>query len=89
MTPGFVRTRLTEYHVFSEAGRKYLPTMQGSFDGDDQYPPDAAAAAATALCTLDVMPLTGRWMGVGDDIEALLARADEIVAQDARQLRLT
>lgn len=88
MSPGFVRTRLTEYHVFSEAGKRYLPTMQGLLDGDKEYPPDHAAALAADLCRLDLMPLTGRYVQPGDDVEALLAQADEIVSADRRSLRL-
>lgn len=89
MSPGFVRTRLTEYHVFSEAGQRYLPTMQGLFDGGTEYPPDHAAALAADLCRLDLMPLTGRYVQPGDDVEALVAQADQIASADRRSLRLT
>jgi NAD(P)-dependent dehydrogenase (short-subunit alcohol dehydrogenase family) len=90
MSPGFVRTRITEHHVFSAEGNTALPSMQGLFDeGQPEYPPDAAAAFALELCKHDLMPLTGRYMGVGDDVDALLVQAEEIVASDKRQLRLT
>ena len=88
MSPGFVRTRLTEYHVFSEDGERYLPTMRGLFDGDKEYPPDHAAALAADLCRLDLMPLSGRYVQPGDDVQALLAQADEIASADRRSLRL-
>ena len=88
MSPGFVRTRITEYHVLSEEGKRYLPGMAQLFDDEAEYPPDQAAAVARWLCEHDLMPLTGRYMGVGDDLDALLASAEEIVAQDRRTLRL-
>ena len=88
MSPGFVRTRMTEYTVFSEAGKRYQPAMQGSFNGDKEYPPDHAAALAADLCRLDLMPLSGRYVQPGDDVQALLAQADEIVSADRRSLRL-
>jgi len=89
MSPGFVRTRLTEHHVFSEKGKKYLPTMQGSFDGDKQYPPDKAAAFAVFLAGLESRPLSGRMLGCQMDPEQLLADADDIAAADRCQLRIS
>ena len=88
MSPGFVRTQMTEYLVFSEDGRKYQPALQGMFDGDRPFPPHPVVALAAALCAADLMPLTGRYMAVGEDVAALLAQADDIAASDQRVLRL-
>ena len=87
MSPGFVRTSLTEHHVFSEAGRKYLPMMEGSFDGEKQYPPDKAAALAVRLCRLRCKALCGRHVGPDDDVDALERDAGRIAEADALVLR--
>jgi NAD(P)-dependent dehydrogenase (short-subunit alcohol dehydrogenase family) len=63
MGPGFVRSRLTEYHVYSEEGKKYLPTMQGSFEAKRDAPPDLAARRAIHLIADAPMELTGRLLG--------------------------
>jgi len=63
MSPGFVRSRLTEYHVYSEEGRKYLPTMQGSFEAHKDSPPDQAAERAIHLIADAPIELTGRLLG--------------------------
>jgi len=63
MSPGFVRSRLTEYHVYSEEGKKYLPTMQGSFDAHRDSPPDQAAERAIHLIADAPIELTGRLLG--------------------------
>jgi len=89
MGPGFVRTRLTEYHVFSSEGQTYLPMMKGSFDGDKPFPPDKAAALAVFLASLESRPLSGRILSAGMDTDKLLAEADQIAADDRYQLRIT
>ncbi|NUQ02077.1 MAG: SDR family oxidoreductase [Armatimonadetes bacterium] len=63
MSPGFVRSRLTEYHVYSEEGRRYLPTMQNSFEEGRDQPPDIAAERAIRLIADGPMELTGRFVG--------------------------
>jgi len=89
MGPGLVRTRLTEYHVFSAEGQKYLPMMKGSFDGEDRYPPDKAAALAVFLAGLECRALSGRLLSAGMDTDELLAQADDIAAEDRHQLRIS
>jgi len=63
MSPGFVRSRLTEYHVYSEEGKKYLPTMQGSFEQGKDAPADIAAERAIHLLADAPLELTGRQVG--------------------------
>lgn len=88
MSPGFVRTRLTEHHVFSEDGRRYLPSMKHHFDGDKEYPPDKAAALAVRLCRLRCRALSGRLIGLSDDVDALEAAADVIADSNGGTLRV-
>lgn len=63
MSPGFVRSRLTEYHVYSEDGKRYLPTMQGSFEAGHDQPPDIAAERAIRLIAEGPLELSGRYLG--------------------------
>jgi NAD(P)-dependent dehydrogenase (short-subunit alcohol dehydrogenase family) len=86
MSPGFVRSRLTEYHVYSEEGRKYLPTMQGSFEAHRDSPPDLAAQRAIHLIADGPIALTGRLLGDEAFTEDFVAK---IVKEGRRLMRTT
>lgn len=87
MGPGLVRTTLTEYQVDSPEGQRWLPRIQDAFDAGRDVPPTRAAALAVALAGGRFDRLAGRCFGIGDDLEAILARQDEIVRRDEKTLR--
>jgi len=86
MGPGFVRSRLTEYHVYSEEGKKYLPTMQGSFEAKRDQPPDQAAQRVIHLILDAPIELTGR---VLHDDQFTPEFVEKIVKEGKRLMRVT
>jgi NAD(P)-dependent dehydrogenase (short-subunit alcohol dehydrogenase family) len=85
ITPGFVRTELVESVAASEAGRRYLPELA---DRQDALEPERAGQLVVEIASGRLDPLAGRFLHVLDDVDELLARADEIAEQDLYTLRL-
>jgi 3-oxoacyl-[acyl-carrier protein] reductase len=84
LSPGSVRTTLTDEVHESPAGKRWL--------GDDLskltfVPPDLAADAVTFIATGGADALSGRFFHVSDDVRALAARGAEIAHRDLYQLR--
>jgi NAD(P)-dependent dehydrogenase (short-subunit alcohol dehydrogenase family) len=84
VTPGFVRTELVENVIRSEAGRRWLPELG---ERTDFVPPELAGELVAELATGRADTLTGRFLHVLDDLDDLIARADEIRADDLYVLR--
>jgi len=89
MGPGFVRTQMTEYQATSEAGLKWIPSSAKGLDEGNHVPPTVAAVLAVALAQRqdELAVLTGRLFSAGEDVDAVLAQADEIIAANKRTLR--
>ena len=84
MTPGYVRTQLTERIADTDAGRTWLPEVgQGrvleAADG---------ARLVVRLATGDADALNGRFFHALDDLDDILSRRDEVEAQDLYVPRL-
>jgi NAD(P)-dependent dehydrogenase (short-subunit alcohol dehydrogenase family) len=84
VTPGFVRTELVESVIRSDAGRRYLPELGARTDA---LAPELAGALVAELATGRADALTGRFLHVLDDLDDLVARADEISRDDLYALR--
>jgi NAD(P)-dependent dehydrogenase (short-subunit alcohol dehydrogenase family) len=84
VTPGFVRTRLLEDAAFSDEGRRWLPSLGAR---DDALEPERVARLVVELATGRADALSGRFLHVLDDLDDLVARADEIAREDAYALR--
>lgn len=54
----------------------------------DWTPPERAAELAVRIARGDADTLAGRFIHVTDDLDQLVARADEVTAEDLYQLRL-
>jgi NAD(P)-dependent dehydrogenase (short-subunit alcohol dehydrogenase family) len=87
MGPGPVYTRMSRNVFESEAGQKWNGALEGQMEGR-WIGPEAAASLALAIASGRADPLSGRIIGVADDLDDLLARADEITAGDLHTLRL-
>jgi len=87
--PGFVRTTMTEYQAESEAGRKWIPSSAEGLAKGQTVPPDLAAALTVKMAQEQdaLRPLTGRLFSVGDDVDSIIAQADDIIAHNRRTLR--
>jgi NAD(P)-dependent dehydrogenase (short-subunit alcohol dehydrogenase family) len=85
ITPGFVRTALVERTANSDEGRRFLPRLSSR---DDDVEPERAAQLVLEIASGRVDPLSGRFLHVLDDVDALLNRADEVAQNDLYSLRL-
>jgi NAD(P)-dependent dehydrogenase (short-subunit alcohol dehydrogenase family) len=84
LTPGHVRTALVRNMLESEEGRRWLPDVANSRPVNV----DRAAEMVAFLASGRADRLTGRFFHALDDIEALVERADEIIAHDLYAVRL-
>ncbi len=85
ITPGFVRTALVESVAASEPGRRYLPELA---DRQDGLEPERAGRLVVDIASGRLDALAGRFLHVLDDVDDLLARADELVEQNLYTLQL-
>jgi NAD(P)-dependent dehydrogenase (short-subunit alcohol dehydrogenase family) len=85
ISPGFVYTDMTrdlEAHL-----REVNPDFEG-IDPDYIFPAEAAGTLCVRLASGEADRLTGRMIHVRDDLDAMIADADAIVAEDRYALRL-
>ena len=85
VTPGFVQTKLVEDVARSPAGRRWLPELA---ERQDVLEPERAGRLVVELATGRADALSGRFLHVLDDLDDLVARADEIAREDLYALRL-
>lgn len=87
ISPGYVRTRMTERLIESPEGQKWVPRFQ-AMSPEDWVPPERAAQLVVFLVSGQGDKLSGRFLNVADDIPALVQRAEEIERDDLYALRL-
>jgi len=83
VTPGRVRTAMTEYMVGVQTGKEWSVVPTGEW-----LPAERAGALAVVLSSGRADALSGRFVHVLDDVEELVRRADEIRRDDLYALRL-
>jgi len=86
--PGTVRTAMASTALESEAGRKWLPWFGKLFEEGRDVPPDLAVKLVIRLASGAADSLSGRFITISDDIDAMIGKADEIRRQDLYTLRL-
>jgi len=84
ISPGWVWTDMT--HQAMEAVRAM--NLDFEVSDADVFPPEAAAGLVVRLAAGDADALTGRYLHVAHDLDALVADADAIVGDDRKALRL-
>jgi 3-oxoacyl-[acyl-carrier protein] reductase len=82
ITPGRVKTGMTEYMLDSPAGKQWAVMPTGEW-----LPPERAGALAVLLCSGRADALSGRFIRVLDDVEELVSRGEEIRQDDLYALR--
>lgn len=85
VSPGWVWTDMTR------DSEKQIRAIDPEFAGiDDQYvfPPEDVATLIARLATGEADALTGRFIHVAEDLDAMIADAENIVADDRYALRL-
>jgi len=91
VSPGFVRTDMTERFAHTEEGRRFIPDLAQVLDRDGATPPDACAELLVRISRGDLDALHGRFLHAGLDLarlDELRSRADEIVDNEERVLTL-
>jgi len=88
MSPGLVRTAMTEFQIHSPEGRRWKPEIGRRFEEGADVPPTEAARVAVFLATLPHGRLVGRAFGVADDLDWIAGHVDEILEHDLHVLRL-
>lgn len=88
LSPGLVRTALTEYQLHSPEGQKYMSRIARMFAEGRDVPPTEAGRVAVFLASGRADALHGRIIGVHDDLNALVREADRIVREDRKALRI-
>ena len=89
LSPGCVRTPMTEFILNSPEGRRWRPTFKDIFAEGRDLPPSRAVDWCLALTSGRADSLTGRWLDASEDIEQVIGESSEIVSDDRRVLRLT
>ncbi len=92
ISPGFVRTAMTEQFAKKEPGRKWMSRLVERLKAGDDVSPENAAAMVVVLASGLLDKLAGRYLRSPEDIqqiEALRSEAAGIVEQEERVLRIT
>ena len=87
LAPPAVRTDMTRFLVEDAGARRWRPGFKKLID-DAACPPEQVAARVLELLSGRADRLHGRFIRATDDLETLLARTDEILADDSLTLRI-
>jgi NAD(P)-dependent dehydrogenase (short-subunit alcohol dehydrogenase family) len=85
ISPGWVWTQMTEEAL--EVMKENIPDFEGIPDSVTS-PPEAAGELIVRLARGDADALSGRYIHVKDDLDAMLEDAERIVTEDLLGLRL-
>ncbi len=88
ISPGTVRTSMAEHSLESPGGKKYLPWFRKIFEEGRDVPPDHAVNLVLLLASGRADALSGRLLGIADNVEDMIERAEEILQKDLFTLRL-
>jgi NAD(P)-dependent dehydrogenase (short-subunit alcohol dehydrogenase family) len=88
ISPGTVRTAMTEHVLESEAGKKWLPWFRKLFDRGRDVPAERAVELVVQLAAGRADALSGRFIDVSDDLAKLLGRWEEVKRDDLYTLRV-
>ena len=88
ISPGTVRTRMSEYSLNSAEGQKWLPWFRKIFDEKINVTADRPAQLVLELSSGRFDALSGCMISIFDDLELLRERAGEIEGQNLYSLRL-
>jgi NAD(P)-dependent dehydrogenase (short-subunit alcohol dehydrogenase family) len=91
LSPGFVRTAMTEQFARTEVGRRWMQRLIERLEHGDDVSPDNAANMVVEIAAGRLDELHGRYVHGPDDVEhvdEILKRSAQIVEDDARALRV-
>jgi NAD(P)-dependent dehydrogenase (short-subunit alcohol dehydrogenase family) len=86
--PGTVRTAMVTEVIDSPAGRQWLPWFRDAVEQGQYVMPECAAQLVLQLASGRADALSGRFLRIDQDLDTLIARAEEIAATDLHRLRV-
>jgi 3-oxoacyl-[acyl-carrier protein] reductase len=86
--PGLVRTPMTEAIMTTPAGQKWMPGARDGFDSGVDVPPEVCARLVVQLASGKADACSGHFIGVEDDLDELILRADEITRDELFALKV-
>jgi NAD(P)-dependent dehydrogenase (short-subunit alcohol dehydrogenase family) len=86
--PGTVRTAMSEYLLESAAGKKWVPWFRTTFTEGRNVPAAHAVQLILRLAAGEADALSGRFLSITDDLDALVRHAEEIERDELYTLRL-
>lgn len=89
ISPGTVRTAMSEYSLQSPEGQRWLPWYRRVFKEHIDVPAERPARLVLELASGKADALSGRFLSVFDDLELLLRHSAELEEQDLYTLRLS
>jgi NAD(P)-dependent dehydrogenase (short-subunit alcohol dehydrogenase family) len=89
ISPGLVRTEMTQFQLDSPEGKRWLPRIKNSFDEGRDVPPTLAGDLCVFLAARGDARLGGRFIQARDDFRRIAEAADEVAARDLYTLRRT
>jgi NAD(P)-dependent dehydrogenase (short-subunit alcohol dehydrogenase family) len=87
ISPGLVRTEMTQFQLDSPQGQRWLPRIQQSFAEGRDVPPTLAGDLCVFLAARGDGRLGGRFIQARDDFRRIAEAADEVVERDLYVLR--
>lgn len=88
ISPGTVRTAMTDVSLNSVDGKRWLPWFKKIFDDGLDLSPDKAADLVLRLASGKADALTGRFLAPTDDLDAMVADIGRIEEENLYSLRL-
>jgi NAD(P)-dependent dehydrogenase (short-subunit alcohol dehydrogenase family) len=88
LAPTAVLTDMTRFIMDDPGGRKWRPNFKEIFEQGRDGPPEVVANLALNLVSGRADALVGRYFEATADFEQLLARAEEVLADDLLTLRI-
>ena len=88
ISPGTVRTAMSEISLNSPDGKKWIPWFARIFEEGLNLPPERAAQLVVTLASGKADALSGRFIAPADDLDAMIASAAEIEQNNLYSLRL-
>jgi NAD(P)-dependent dehydrogenase (short-subunit alcohol dehydrogenase family) len=88
ISPGTVRTAMSEHSLNSEEGKKWLPWFRKIFDEGLNVPPERAARLIATLASGTADALSGCMISVLDDLNLILENTEKAKAENFYTLRM-
>jgi NAD(P)-dependent dehydrogenase (short-subunit alcohol dehydrogenase family) len=86
--PGTVRTAMAQAVLDSPRARQWLPWLVETFERGQDLSPERAGGLVVRLASGEADALSGRFLAVEWDVEALLGQGQELAVTEALTLRL-